>query len=117
MKITITGGSGFLGSHVADELSRSGHKVIIFDKKRSPYLQDQQNMIKGDILDLPQVLDAVIGADVVYNFAGIPPSTFINSPVINLDSSVTKNSTALATSSEYPGPSNICIMSNVFFKP
>ena len=33
MKITITGGSGFLGSHVADALSNKGHKVTIFDKK------------------------------------------------------------------------------------
>ena len=32
MKVTITGGSGFLGSHVADELSKRGHKVKIFDK-------------------------------------------------------------------------------------
>ena len=34
MKITITGGSGFLGSHVADELSKIGHEVKIFDKKK-----------------------------------------------------------------------------------
>ena len=33
MKVTVLGGSGFLGSHVADELSKRGHKVIIFDKK------------------------------------------------------------------------------------
>ena len=32
MKIVITGGSGFLGSHVADELSKNGHKISIFDK-------------------------------------------------------------------------------------
>ena len=34
MKITVIGGSGFLGSHVADALSQKGHKVIIFDKKK-----------------------------------------------------------------------------------
>ena len=33
MKIIVTGGSGFLGSHVADELSKRGHNVTIFDKK------------------------------------------------------------------------------------
>ena len=32
MKITVTGGSGFLGSHVADMLDHKGHKETIFDK-------------------------------------------------------------------------------------
>ena len=31
MKCLVTGGSGFLGSHVADELTKKGHTVIIFD--------------------------------------------------------------------------------------
>ena len=35
MKILVTGGSGFLGSHIADELSKRGHEVIILDKKKS----------------------------------------------------------------------------------
>ena len=49
MKVLILGGSGFLGSYVADELSRKGHKVIIFDKKKSRWLQRKQKMIIGDI--------------------------------------------------------------------
>ena len=34
MKAVVTGGSGFLGSHVADVLSEKGYKVRIFDKKK-----------------------------------------------------------------------------------
>ena len=51
MKITITGGSGFLGSHVADELSKKGHRVKIFDKKKSKWLKSDQEMHVGDILN------------------------------------------------------------------
>ncbi|TAM37178.1 NAD(P)-dependent oxidoreductase [bacterium] len=70
-KTIVFGGSGFLGSHVADELSSRGHKVTIFDLKRSPYLAKGQNMIVGDIMEPRKVLDAVSGCDYVYNFAGI----------------------------------------------
>lgn len=71
MKILITGGSGFLGSHVADVLSEAGHEVTIFDVRPSPYLGSGQKMIIGDILDQPSLERAVAGMDAVYHFAGI----------------------------------------------
>ncbi|BCB96314.1 NAD-dependent epimerase [Dissulfurispira thermophila] len=71
MKVIIFGGSGFLGSHVADVLTNAGHNVTIYDLKKSPYLMDTQEMIVGDILDVDRVEEAVKNADIVYNFAGI----------------------------------------------
>ena len=70
MKAVVFGGSGFIGSHVADELSARGHKVRIFDIRRSPYLQKGQEMVVGDILNEADVAKAVDGCDLVYNFAG-----------------------------------------------
>jgi len=67
----VFGGSGFVGSHVADELTERGHEVRIYDIRPSPYLKNGQKMIVGDILDKSKVSDAVEGCDVVYNFAGI----------------------------------------------
>ena len=46
MKITVIGGSGFLGSHVADHLTESGHDVIIYDKKESNWKNQKQNTTK-----------------------------------------------------------------------
>ena len=40
MKVIIFGGSGFLGSHVADALTDQGHEVTIFDVKKSPFQSD-----------------------------------------------------------------------------
>ncbi|NQV00065.1 MAG: NAD(P)-dependent oxidoreductase [Parcubacteria group bacterium] len=71
MKVIIFGGSGFLGSHVADVLDETGHDVTIYDIVQSPYLKKSQKMVVGDILDKKKVEEAVAGSDIVYNFAGI----------------------------------------------
>jgi len=71
MKTVVFGGSGFIGSHVADVLSEIGHEVMIFDKTASPYLRDDQKMIEGDVLDEQVVKNAVKGKDFVYNFIAL----------------------------------------------
>ncbi len=71
MKVIVFGGSGFLGSHVADALSKNGYDVAIFDLRKSEYLTDKQKMIIGDIRDARAVYEAVNGCDYVYNFAGL----------------------------------------------
>ncbi|MFQ5633757.1 MAG: NAD-dependent epimerase/dehydratase family protein [Gammaproteobacteria bacterium] len=70
-KIVVCGGSGFLGSHVADALSDAGYRVIIFDNRESPYLRDDQRMVTGDINDLDQVLEVARDAVALYNFAAV----------------------------------------------
>ena len=70
-KVVVIGGSGFIGSHIADELSRRGYKVIIFDQVPSPWLQEGQEMVIGDIHDLKAVTKAVKGAKYLYHVAGI----------------------------------------------
>jgi len=71
MRALIFGGSGFLGSHVADALTEGGYDVTIFDRNESMYLRGDQKMVVRDILDEESVKQAVSQADYVYNFAGI----------------------------------------------
>ena len=71
MKIIVTGGSGFLGSHVADELSKRGHDVTIFDKKKSKWIRPDQKMYLGDILNAKDLENVIKGADVVFHFAAL----------------------------------------------
>ena len=70
-KVVVTGGSGFIGSHTADELSDRGYSVTIFDSVESPWLRDDQRMVIGDILDEKALVDAFDGASIVYHFAGV----------------------------------------------
>ena len=71
MKAVVFGGTGFLGSHVADRLSNDGFEVVIYDINPSPYLKSNQKMVVGDILDSDKICSTTKGADIVYNFAGI----------------------------------------------
>ncbi len=70
-KVVVFGGSGFLGSHVADYLSDEGYRVVIFDKKKSEYLRKDQEMVTGNILNRSEVRDVVREARFVYHFAAI----------------------------------------------
>jgi len=72
MKKTIVfGGSGFVGSHVADVLTSQGYDVTIYDKNPSPYLSKNQKMFVGDLLDQNAVESAIENQDYVYHFAGV----------------------------------------------
>ena len=70
-KVVVFGGSGFLGSHVADVLSEEGFEVVIYDLDDSKYLRPDQKMVKGSILDRDKVRSVVEGAKYVYHFAAI----------------------------------------------
>ena len=71
MKINIWGGSGFLGSHIADSLSDVGHKVTIIDKSESEWIKPNQKFIKGDLLDVDIIDGTSKDADFIFNLAGI----------------------------------------------
>ncbi len=69
-KAIVVGGSGFVGSHVADALIEAGYAVTIFDCKKSSYLAEKQKFVEGNILDFNALQQAIAGHDYVYHFAG-----------------------------------------------
>ena len=71
MKVVVLGGSGFIGSHLCDLLSSKGHKVNIFDIKKSKYKKKNQKMYIGSILDKKKLSLAIKGCDFVYHFAAL----------------------------------------------
>ena len=70
-KVLVVGGSGFLGSHVADELIEKGYEVTIFDQKKSTWINDNQKFIESDLLDREHVIESIEGFNFVIHFAGI----------------------------------------------
>lgn len=80
-KILITGGAGFIGSHLADELLRHGYQVRALDcllpqvhgpdAARPAYLNGEVELIKGDVRDAAAVKKAVHGVDAVFHLAAM----------------------------------------------
>ena len=79
MRVLITGGAGFVGSHVADELLEHGYSVRVLDNllpqvhgptaRRPSYLNSEIQLIQADIRDPGAVARALKGADAVFHFA------------------------------------------------
>jgi dTDP-L-rhamnose 4-epimerase len=78
-RILITGGAGFIGSHLADELLARGHTVRALDnlteqvhgaaRQRPDYLDPDVELMVGDVRDARAVRKALENVDAVYHFA------------------------------------------------
>lgn len=67
----VIGGSGFLGSTVADELTKRKYRVTIYDQKKSKWLKKNQKQIIGKISDFTKIAKAIKKNYIIYNFAGV----------------------------------------------
>ncbi|MEU7092929.1 NAD-dependent epimerase/dehydratase family protein [Kitasatospora aureofaciens] len=70
MRIAVTGGCGFIGSHVVDHLIAAGHEVLSVDTT-DKYLNPDAEHARIDILDVPALTSALAGSEVVYHLAAM----------------------------------------------
>ena len=78
-KAIITGGAGFIGSHIAEELLRRGYRVIIFDNLSTGRLSNIEHVLesknaeftRGSITNLPLLQKLFSGVDYVFHQAAI----------------------------------------------
>ena len=78
MKILVTGGAGFIGSHLADALVEQGHEVVIYDnfeqqvhKTEPEYLNRNAELIRADIRDKDTLKNAVIDSEIIFHQAAM----------------------------------------------
>ena len=77
MRILVTGGAGFIGSHTVDALLEKGHQIKILDNLQKPvhlkgkpsYIPEETEFIYGDVRDKSTLKYALEGVDAVYHFA------------------------------------------------
>jgi UDP-glucose 4-epimerase len=77
MKALVTGGAGFIGSHLVDRLVGDGHRVVVLDNLATGRLEnlaasrDRIEWIEGDLRDRAAVERAVRGVEVVFHLAAL----------------------------------------------
>jgi UDP-glucose 4-epimerase len=69
-RLLVTGGAGFLGSHLVDALVERGHAVTVLDRKPSKWLPRDVKLIQAELGDREALASAVAGTDGVYHLAG-----------------------------------------------
>jgi UDP-glucose 4-epimerase len=80
MRVLVTGGAGFIGSHLVDRLVRDGYRVRVIDNLSSGRVENIKRhlesnsveLIVGDLKDPQVALGVVEGVDVVFHFAANP---------------------------------------------
>lgn len=72
MKVLITGGAGFIGSHLANRMAKEGHLVRVLDDLSSgdpASLDPRIHISRADVRDIPRLWTLLQGIDVVYHLA------------------------------------------------
>ena len=74
MRVAVTGGAGYIGSHTAAELLALGHQVTVIDDFSAGHeaaVSKAANLVRGDIGDIETMTRALAGHDAVIHFAGL----------------------------------------------
>lgn len=90
-KILVTGGAGFIGSHLTDELLKQGHEVTVVDNLVNGNLRNLEdarknpafNFVEASILDQAKMIEVTKGIEVIYHLACLGVRHSLHSPVEN----------------------------------
>lgn len=123
MKFLITGGSGFIGSHLVETLVARGDEVVIIDNQSTGSIKNLQNIeskvkfIAGDILDKALLQKNVSEADyVVHLAAALGVLNIVNKPLQSLKINIQGTENVLEWADKFKKPVLIASTSEVYGK-
>lgn len=84
MRVLVTGGAGFIGSHVVDRLAAHGHEPIVYDRRTSPWHDPSEVEHRlGEITDVETIAAALEDCDAVVHLAAVADvSDVLEEPVV-----------------------------------
>jgi nucleoside-diphosphate-sugar epimerase len=96
MRVAVTGGGGFIGSHVVERMLGDGHDVVVLDnfatgrRENLTPLVDEIELVEGDIRSYERVHTAVRGCDIVLHQAGLPSvPRSVQDPLTSTEANIT----------------------------
>lgn len=125
MQILVTGGAGFIGSHLCERLVKDGHMVTVLDNfstGRAPNLVGLENvpsfdLVKGSILDLETLNPLVKKADFVFHLAAaVGVFNIVNNPLASLLTNIRGTENVLEAGHSFNKPVFLTSSSEVYGK-
>jgi UDP-glucose 4-epimerase len=108
MRVLITGGAGFIGSHLCDSLVATGNKVIILDnlstgsRKNISHLEGKLDIHIGDIRDKELVANLVADCDLVLHMAAaVGINTILDNPIESISTNIYGSAVVLKAATEH----------------
>lgn len=87
MRVLVTGGSGFIGSHIVDKLIEAGHYIRVLDIK--PPHRNDVDFIKGGITSKTDITKAVDKVEIIYHIAAFSNINLVkDNPVQTIESNI-----------------------------
>ena len=125
MKILITGGAGFIGSHLAEALLARGEYVRILDNESTGQRNNLERIkdhpklsfVTGSILDLPQLNEATNGIEYIFHCAAsVGVFNIVNNPLSSLLTNVRGTENVLEIAARQKVPVLVTSSSEVYGK-
>ena len=125
MRILITGGAGFIGSHLTDRLVSEGHEITVIDNLATGRLENiashlsgtRVKFIEGSILDLPLIDSLVEETEYVFHLAAaVGVFNIVNHPLDSLMTNIRGTENVLETAYKYSKPVFVTSSSEVYGK-
>jgi UDP-glucose 4-epimerase len=108
MRVLITGGAGFIGSHLCDALLAEGHEVVILDnlstgsKSNIAHIADRIEIHQGDIRDVSLVEKLTKDADLVLHMAAaLGVNTILENPIESVSTNFTGSEVVLQAATKF----------------
>jgi UDP-glucose 4-epimerase len=125
MKALVTGGAGFIGSHLVQRLVKDGNEVIVVDNLSTGSLKNITDLIgkpgfefiKGDICDESVIESAVRKSDKIFHLAAaVGVQLIADSPVHTIETNISGTQVVLEAANKYKCPTYIASSSEVYGK-